>query len=947
MKNTKKLTAILLTMAMLIGMLTVYASAATIVDSGSIGGIIKTQEMADQYLFSAIEVGESLLYDSTNYNPDGRPEYGYNDNVKWTLDSDGVLTISGSGRTAYFTYPIGNPNNEKSSSPFYGDERIKVIIIGEDITWLCGTVFQNLPNLTTVIFMNASTDANGSCIYNCPNLKNLIIGANLKNGTINISKSIIGPGYWDKVNCYQLSKDINCGDGDILREDAVYPNYSWMKIDSTVIPYSEMLTRVKAIVANLPAGAKTSLPAELGGGTANIPPQNVTVTFDANGGTVGTADKTVTVGKLYGSLPVPARNGYTFEGWYTAASGGQPVAASSLVSAASDHVLYAHWTKAREDTFRFNNSYSNFNSTYRISDSAFSFLTEGETAARAAYLRSFENSAWWGSCFGMSTVYALSHSGEIQVANFQNDAYLLYDLKTPRTSVSVNDLINFYHLIQCDGYVGNLRYAVKRYTAEQEASNLKTLIQRLDSSDGYLVLEIDYMSSPTTRATGHAVVAVDYTQTSDGSYAIRIWDPNYPDTFNTLTIASDFSDYSFTYPLTGWGTFIGCALLPSEVNHKNLESYLVSGAGGTQTVSDYSTLVIADGSFRVDCSDGSYAVFEDGVQTAGSLILTDISPVGASGSGERSYAFQSSADAVITVTPSSADKQEIALLSGDTYASVAAADISKLCFSGDSVTTDCASASQQEIVLVSDALGDTWNSATLRGADTGFSLKATNEIVEISSNNPVTVTVTGSNAHTGKSSVKQQVESTQNGATVSVADLQPGVNLSFTDVPVIAYYYDAVRWAVENGITNGTSGTTFSPDMTCTNAHILTFLWRACDSPVVDETNTFSDVKEGDYFYQAALWAKRMGMVSGDKFSPNAPCSRASAVTFMWQAAGSPTVTTKTNFTDVPANSAYAMAVAWALENGVTDGTSKTTFSPDRTCTRAQIVTFLYRGFAQ
>ena len=102
MKNTKKLTAILLTMAMLISILTMFASAASTVDSGSIGGVIKTQEMADQYLFSSIPVGESLLYDSTNYNPDGRPEKGYNDNVKWTLDSDGVLTISGSGRTARF-----------------------------------------------------------------------------------------------------------------------------------------------------------------------------------------------------------------------------------------------------------------------------------------------------------------------------------------------------------------------------------------------------------------------------------------------------------------------------------------------------------------------------------------------------------------------------------------------------------------------------------------------------------------------------------------------------------------------------------------------------------------------------------------------------------------------------------------------------------------------------
>ena len=172
-------------------------------------------------------------------------------------------------------------------------------------------------------------------------------------------------------------------------------------------------------------------------------------------------------------------------------------------------------------------------------------------------------------------------------------------------------------------------------------------------------------------------------------------------------------------------------------------------------------------------------------------------------------------------------------------------------------------------------------------------------------------------------------------------------SVQFADVKAGAYYAAPVTWAILNRITDGTSGTTFSPDLTCTNAHILTFLWRACGSRVVDATNTFSDVKESDYFYQAALWAKSMGMITSDKFSPNTPCTRASAVLMIWKARGGSPVSTTTNFTDVPANSEYATAVAWAVENGITDGTSKTTFSPDRICTRAQIVTFLYRGFTQ
>ena len=959
MKNTKKFTSILLTLAMVISMMTMFASAANTVDSGDIGAARETKQ--NDPLVSSTAIGDIMTYDTDDPG-------SYTDTVRWMLDSDGVLTISGTGPTARFdsSYcPYLDRPAAGYNSPVAYNNNVKTVIIEESITDF-DTDFisqyhqvsgeSTMSGIETIIFMSASTHFNLNT-ERLPNLKNVLIGANLKDDAFDWTSTGVRHGMdaskfsgetlllTKHGNGYSNNLVIR-SDSDFALTDLDFYFGRDKTLNITQISFAEMLTHAQAALTDVPASVLTKLPAALRpAGAVNTPPQNISVTFNANGGTVGTAAKTVTVGKLYGTLPVPTRTGYTFDGWYTAASGGQLIAASSLVSAASDHTLYAHWTKAREDTFRFNNSSPNFNSTYRISDGAFSFLTEGETAARAAYLRNLEQTSWWGSCFGMSTVYALSHSGEIHVSHFQDDAYLLYDLKTPRTSASVNDLINFYHLIQCDGYVGSLRSSALRYSQPgQEESNLRTLIQRLDASGGYVVLCISYMSGPTIRASGHAVVAVDYTQGSDGSYAVRIWDPNYPDTFNTLTIASDFGDYYFAAPLTYWDTFIGCALLPDEVNHKDLERYAVSGAGGGQTVSDYSTLVISDGSFRVDCSDGSYAVFKNGVQTAGSLILTDVSPVGAGSSGERSYAFPASANAVITVTPSSADQQQIALLTEDTYASVEAADISKLRFSGDSVTTDCASAAQQEIVLVSDALGDTWNSATLTGADTGFSLKAAKGAVEISSNNPVTATVTGGNAHTGKSSVKQRVESTRNGVTVSVADMRPAVNLNFKDVPATAYYYDAVRWAVENGITKGTTETTFSPDVTCSNAHILTFLWRAYGSPVVNTANSFTDVTEGAYYYQAAQWAKSMGMVSGDKFAPNAPCSRASSVMFMWKAAGSPTVTTKTNFTDIPANADYAMAVAWALENGVTKGTTDTTFSPDRTCTRAQIATFLYRG---
>lgn len=165
-----------------------------------------------------------------------------------------------------------------------------------------------------------------------------------------------------------------------------------------------------------------------------------------------------------------------------------------------------------------------------------------------------------------------------------------------------------------------------------------------------------------------------------------------------------------------------------------------------------------------------------------------------------------------------------------------------------------------------------------------------------------------------------------------------------SDVPRSMWCFDAVQWAVENGIASGTNATTFSPDSTCSKAQILTFLWRANGLPEPTAANPFTDVKTTDYFYKAALWAAEQGLVSSSTFGANTDCTRAMTMEYMWKAAGSPATSSKASFTDVPANADYAQAVAWAVEKGVTAGTSKTTFSPSSTCTRGQIVTFLHRA---
>ena len=171
----------------------------------------------------------------------------------------------------------------------------------------------------------------------------------------------------------------------------------------------------------------------------------------------------------------------------------------------------------------------------------------------------------------------------------------------------------------------------------------------------------------------------------------------------------------------------------------------------------------------------------------------------------------------------------------------------------------------------------------------------------------------------------------------------------FLDVQNSDFYFDAVKWAVEQEITTGTSATTFSPSANCNRAQAVTFLWRAKGSPAPTTTTTaFADVAPGSYYYNAVLWAVENGVTTGTSattFSPNAPCTRGQIVTILQRSLNETAKETNNPFTDVAPNAFYANAVLWAVANDVTKGTSATTFSPNANCTRGQIVTFLYRAY--
>lgn len=168
-------------------------------------------------------------------------------------------------------------------------------------------------------------------------------------------------------------------------------------------------------------------------------------------------------------------------------------------------------------------------------------------------------------------------------------------------------------------------------------------------------------------------------------------------------------------------------------------------------------------------------------------------------------------------------------------------------------------------------------------------------------------------------------------------------NSVFSDVYETAWYFEPVKWAVDKGIANGTGEGTFSPDMVCNQAQILSFLWRAYGEPEPTISNPFSSISADKYYYKAAIWAYEAGIISGTDFQADTKATRSMAISCLWKAANCPGAASATHFKDVPAGADYAQAVDWAVAAGITSGTSAELFSPDTPCSRATILTFLYR----
>ena len=453
-------------------------------------------------------------------------------------------------------------------------------------------------------------------------------------------------------------------------------------------------------------------------------------------------------------------------------------------------------------------------------------MGDGRELSNEEYWCEMMHAKWGGSCFGMSAVYCLAKSEMLEPETFQQGAELLHDLKYPKDSVNVRDPIQYYYLMQCTFRTMGYR---AQYDPSNEAANLRNLIQQLDTTGGYVFLGVALRNFNGKHVGGHAIVAESYTKGPSG-YGVVIWDPNNR---YHLTFDQNFQNAAFNYLVSSWPQdFVTYALAPDAYNVPDLTGIWGKGTTGDSTSTfNYSVLSLDTGDFRIETGNGQYAVVKDGIVTDGTLKIRECTPEGTPADGSavtrRSFFYYGGTGVEEVVVTVAHDAGKLSLLNGKNYYTVDGDSISKMPFPEDCVSTSAASSGVETISMVSDSLGDAWNKVAVSGSDTAFTVTAADEQVTVASAHQVSAAISGTNVSTRKESMKSTVTATPAGVTLSTdaASLQADAaqGMSFTDVAAGAYYYDAVQWAVKNGVT---TATTFSPNNPCTRAQIVTFLYR-------------------------------------------------------------------------------------------------------------------------
>ena len=619
----------------------------------------------------------------------------------------------------------------------------------------------------------------------------------------------------------------------------------------------------------------------------------------------------------------PTRNGYTFAGWYTDTSlrTEATLGEDGTISKPNESATwYAKWTR---NTYSIAYTLTHENA---INDNPTTYTVESPTfTLNAPVLAGYLFKGWKaGEEADPSTSVTIEHG------SYGNKAY-----------TAEWELIQY--TITYDSYTSDITGNPTSYTVEDIASKGLSLTAPA-AREGYTfsgwqmtvdgvayVLPAENAEIP--QGTVGNIVLSGIWLAEGQTLTLNANGGAFTDGQETMTISADYaSSITLTQPtrsgydFAGWYTDEDCETafeastmpLSTTIYAKWTSSLSISPDEASFTGSGTVTLTVenAVGDVSVSCSDASISV---------------------SGSGNTWTATLPNKDATYTFAVS-AENGTVGCTVTVTYKSNGGGGSS----SGSSTYTVTVDSGKNGTVSVSPKSASKGTTVTITvKPDSGYELDD--------------LTVTDKNGNEVKLTKKSDTQYTftmpASKVTVeaSFAKIEEQPEIAFVDVSTSAYYYDAVAWAVENGVTSGTSATTFSPDAACTRAQAVTFLWRAAGSPAPKSSvNPFTDVPASAYYYNAVLWAVEQGITVGTSattFSPDAACTRGQIVTFLFRAVG--TTTNGANpFVDVADSAYYADAVKWAVAENVTAGTSATTFSPDASCTRAQIVTFLYRAYA-
>lgn len=665
------------------------------------------------------------------------------------------------------------------------------------------------------------------------------------------------------------------------------------------------------------------------------------VVFDSRGGSLSIYTKDVVVGQPYGELFIPTKNGYTFNGWYTAAEGGKQITSSTIVGPADPQILYAHWASAATytvkfdlngmngiapesqevlqgntlrlpdlpkqngyrclgwyyssngsnfnlwsesnpvtqdmtlyakwdyDRFSFSNHDSSFgsNKTYAITGKYLDALRVGLNSANWAKIQAKMDDSWHGSCFGMSVIYCLCATGRLDPAVFQNidssalrnNGNYLYDFVAPKDNMTVWNLVNYYFLQQ---------HRPESNTPGAGRNNASTYWPNLLENGEYsrcLVEDLMSTGKPSEISFiyddgAHAVVGVDCTRRSDGSYAITIWDPNST-TNDTLIISSDYKTASFLsgrYSNTKIFGSMPSTSASSTYDHINIQSYLLSNSTSLVEYSDVNmaSLEITTDNFTVTTADGTYAEIKNGEVVGGNLeVAIGVSLTGST-SGTYSFFFPESSS--YTITTSSDITGETVLCLDQYYVKVKSSGLKALAVTSDGeVKTSSSVATQQTITITSDLLGNEWNTLVVSGKDTGFSLKPENNFVTVKSDNAVSVIATGSDVFSGKSSSMQSLDVSPEGTKVPMGNLSSGSSSTipsipsrplkvFSDVPSTQWSYPYITALTTSGALSGYPDGTFRPSNPVTLGEALKLImWVANPTEYSDLPATSSHWASG------------------------------------------------------------------------------------------------------